>query len=124
MNVGPTGRGNFDERADKALEVFEKWMGDNNRSIYGCTKAEPEFRPPVGTVLTQSEDGDRLYIHLIDYPFSALRMENMAGKIDYAQFLHDGSEISIREKGNLVTFLTPGIRPSQLVPVIEVFLKK
>ena len=51
-------------------------------------------------------------------------MENMAGKIDYAQFLHDGSEISIREKGDLVTFLTPGIRPSQLVPVIEVFLKK
>ena len=124
MNVGPTGRGNFDERADKALEVFEKWMDANSRSIYGCTKAEPEFREPTGTVLTQSENGERLYIHLIDYPFSALRMENMAGKIDYAQFLHDGSEIEIREKGDLVTFLTPGIRPNQIVPVIEVFLKK
>ena len=124
MNVGPTSRGNFDKRADNALNVFADWMDLNGRSIYGCTKAEPEFVAPTGTILTQSEDEKRLYIHLIDYPYSALKMGNMAGKIKYAQLLHDGSEVQIREKADgSVSFLTPGIKPDQVVTVIEVFLK-
>ena len=124
MNVGPTGRGCFDHRADAALDVYTKWMRYNSRSIYGCTKAEPEFVAPAGTVLTQSEDGSRLYIHLIDYPYSELKMGNMAGKIDYAQFLHDASEIRYRENADgTVNFLIPGIKPDQEISVVEVFLK-
>ena len=124
MNVGPTGRGCFDDRADAALETYAKWMKYNSRSIYGCTKAEPEFEAPVGTALTQSADGSRLYIHLLEYPYSELRMANMAGKIDYAQFLHDASEIQIREKKDgSVRFLIPGIKPKQEISVVEVFLK-
>ncbi len=124
MNVGPTSRGAFDKRADKALEVFKNWMMDNSRSIYNCTKAEPEFKAPVGTMLTQSVDGTRLYIHLVDYPYAEMCMKDMAGKVDYAQFLHDGSEITVRDKANgSVHFLVPGIKPDQVVSVIEVFLK-
>ena len=40
MNVGPTGRGNFDQRAVNALAAYEKWMKYNSASIYGCTEAE------------------------------------------------------------------------------------
>lgn len=124
MNVGPTGRGCFDHRADAALETYAEWMKYNKRSIYGCTKAEPEFEAPVGTVLTQSEDGTRLYIHLLEYPYSEMRMENLAGKIDYAQFLHDASEIRFRENPDgSVNFIIPGIKPEQTVSVVEVFLK-
>ena len=124
MNVGPTARGCFDDRADDALAVYAKWMRFNGRSIYGCTKAEPEFEAPVGTVLTQSADGSRLYIHLLEYPFSEMKMGNMAGKIDYAQFLHDASEIRFRENPDgTVNFIIPGIKPKQEISVIEVFLK-
>jgi len=124
MNVGPTSRGNFDNRADEALEVFGQWISDNARSVYGCTKALPEYVAPPGTLLTQSNDGKRLYIHLIDYPFAALKMENIADKIDYAQFLHDGSEIQYREKeDNSVSILIPALKPNKIVPVVELFLK-
>lgn len=124
MNVGPTPRGYFDKRADKALEVFAEWMKYNDRSIYGCTKAEPEFEAPVGTLLTQSEDGKRLYIHLVEYPFAELNMKNMAGKVAHVQFLHDGSLIEYREKKDgSVNFLITGIKPDQTVNVVEVFLK-
>jgi alpha-L-fucosidase len=81
MNVGPTGRGNFDPRAEEALRVFGKWMHLHNRAIYGCTMAEPEFTAPAGCKLTQSEDGKRLYVHLQNYPFRLLKMEHLAGKI-------------------------------------------
>lgn len=135
MNVGPTGRGCFDERACHALDEFSKWMKYNSRSIYGCTMAEPEFKAPAGTVLTQSEDGKRLYIHIIDYPSQNIEMENLAGKVDYAQFLHDGSEVFAYEGNTViagiprtvekgyVSFGIPLVAPNMINPVIEVFLK-
>ena len=110
-------------------------MKFNSRSIYGCTMAEPEFVAPRGCRLTQSEDGKRLYVHLIEYPYSFLELSGFAGKVDYAQFLHDGSEIKMREgetghfsegqtkdETKLVLSIPP-VKPNVIVPVIELFLK-
>ena len=41
MNVGPTGRGCFDHRADAALQTYADWMKYNARSIYGCRNSRP-----------------------------------------------------------------------------------
>lgn len=136
MNVGPTGRGCFDYRAQNSLQAFADWMKYNSRSIYGCTMAEPEFCAPDGTVLTQSECGKRLYIHILDYPFSRLEFKNLADKIEYASLLCDGSEILYTlnsasnnceggdiEVENSVFFQIPVIKPRDIVPVIEVILK-
>ena len=136
MNVGPTSRGSLDWRAENALAAYADWMKYNSRSIYGCTMAEPEFKAPAGTRLTQSEDGKRLYIHLQVYPFAVLEMEGLAGKVEYAQFLHDGSEVLFKENSynfgawggdaaeeGKVFFTLPHIKPNTLVPVIELFLK-
>ena len=135
MNVGPTSRGYFDDRANAALDVFANWMKYNSRSIYNCTMAEPEFKAPEGCRLTQSNDGKRLYVHLLDYPFGFLELKGFAGKVDYAQFLHDGSELLMKEKssghfsegqteGDDLLFITlPVVKPNVTVPVIELFLK-
>ena len=93
MNVGPTARGYLDYRAEAALAVYAEWMKYNSRSIYGCTMAEPEFETPTDCRLTQSQDGSRIYIHLFAYPFAHLKLRGFSGKIEYAQFLHDGSEV-------------------------------
>lgn len=134
MNIGPCGRGYIDSRAEAALKVYADWMKYHNRSIYGCTMAAPEFKAPNGCCLTQSQDGKRLYIHILEYPVNFLCMENMAGKIEYAQFLHDGSEVMVETTiddlgpnvslgANAVAFRTPDVKPNTVVPVIEVFLK-
>ena len=135
MNVGPTSRGNFDKRADAALEVFGEWMHVNGRSIYGCTMADPELPVPRGCRFTQSADGKRLYVHLMEYPYAFLEMRGFAGKVDYAQFLHDGSEIKFTEKSSthfsecrteaddLLVLELPVPAPDVTVPVIELFLK-
>ncbi len=135
MNVGPTSRGYLDYRAEEALKVYADWMKYNSRSIYGCTMAEPEFIAPRGTRLTQSEDGTRLYVHLMEYPYAFLEMKNLAGKVEYAQFLHDGSEILFTEKeaqhfsegktndDTMVAFSLPVVKPNVIDPVIEIFLK-
>ncbi|MBO4368327.1 MAG: alpha-L-fucosidase, partial [Clostridia bacterium] len=135
MNVGPTSRGEFDKRAQDALKVYADWMHGNARSIYGCTMPEPGIEAPADCRLTQSADGKRLYIHIFAYPFIHLYLKGLAGKVDYAQFLHDGSEIlfeegkvdhfsegALEEESTLILKLPP-VKPDVLVPVIELFLK-
>ncbi len=135
MNVGPTSRGYLDSRAENALKVYADWMKYNSRSIYGCTMAEPGLVAPADCRFTQSQDGKRLYVHLFAYPFAHLQLKGLAGKIDYAQFLHDGSELlftdggmqhfgeALPEQEDLTVIYLPAVKPDVLVPVIELFLK-
>ena len=121
LNVGPTSRGYFDGRAVKSLGEIGKWMKYNARSIYGCTQSE--YEAPSDVRYTQN--GHRLYAHVFAYPFRDLVLKGFADKIDYAQFLHDGSEIlyDVDEKKNAVTFHLPVVKPDVAVPVIEIMLK-
>ncbi len=111
-------------------------MKYNGRSIYGCTMAEPEFTAPADCRYTQSVDGSRLYVHLFAYPFAHLRLPGLGGKVEYAQFLHDASEVLFTEgqidhfsakdekgsENDLILYLPP-VKPHTLVPVIELFMK-
>jgi alpha-L-fucosidase len=133
LNVGPTARGTFDYRADKALKEMGEWMKYNDRSIYGCTQAPEEFAVPANSILTYNPETNRLYIHLLDYPMVNYLLPGYKDKIEYAQFLHDGSEISIsKPRGhwveqktaeNDVNLILPVVKPNVEIPVIEVFLK-
>ncbi|MHC4886265.1 MAG: alpha-L-fucosidase [Planctomycetota bacterium] len=133
MNVGPTGRGEFDERALAALEEYGRWMRVHERSITGCTASK--FKAPKDCRITQN--GKKLYIHLFSWPFRHLHMEGLAGKVEYAQLLNDASEVAWNEmdssmphgacqaqgKKGTVIFELPVVKPNVTVPVIEVFLK-
>lgn len=129
LNVGPTARGMFDERANKALAAMGEWMKWNNRSIYGCTQAPDEFKAPANTLLTYNPKTNRLYIHLLDYPLQNLTLPGYAGKVKYAQFLHDASEIRFSqrnregENANDLNLSLPVLKPNVEIPVIELMLK-
>jgi alpha-L-fucosidase len=132
LNVGPTARGTFDHRADKALKDMGEWMAYNSRSIYGCTAAPDDFNVPDNSLLTYNPKTKRLYIHLLDYPLKNFLLKDYADKIKYAQFLHDGSEIKIGKPSghwikqetseNDINLLLPVIKPNVEIPVIELFL--
>jgi alpha-L-fucosidase len=107
-------------------------MSRNNRSIYGCTQAPEDFEVPENSLLTYNPKTNRLYIHLLDYPLQNFRLPNYKGKIKYAQFLHDGSEIRITERSghgtkedenvNDLNLSLPVTKPNYEIPVIELFL--
>ncbi len=134
LNVGPTGRGTFDYRAVEALENMGVWMKYNNRSVYNCTQAPESFQVPEHSLLTYNPETKRLYIHLLDYPLTNFRLPGMKGKVKYAQFLHDASEILITApyghhmQGSIATendlnLRLPVIKPNVEIPVIELFLE-
>lgn len=132
LNVGPTARGEFDPRALATLSSIGAWMRPHGRAIYGATQSA--FNAPPDCRFTQR--GDRLYLHVFAWPFKHLHLDGFAGKVAYAQLLHDGSEIALHEFGSRVgshtsvrdagagtlTLELPVQRPDVHVPVIELFL--
>ncbi len=136
LNVGPTGRGTIDYRAENALNSMGDWMKYNNRSIYGCTQAPESFRAPDQSLLTYNPKTNRLYIHLLDYPLRNLILKGYNGKIKYAQFLHDASEIKITATlggghwdnqeltENDIILKLPVNKPPVEIPVIELILEE
>lgn len=133
LNVGPNGRGEFEPRAVERLRGIGEWTRLHGRSVYGAGRSE--FTPPVDCRYTQR--GDRLYVHVFGWPFKHLHLPGLAGRVDYAQFLHDASEVGMRviepgehaqntKLGGLpdrtLTLELPVQRPDVAVPVIELFL--
>ncbi len=95
LNVGPTGRGEFDERALTALVGIGKWMKRHGRSIYGCTQAPADIHAPTDVRYTFNPKTERLYAHVFAYPFRHLVLPGLKGKVKYAQLLNDASEIKM-----------------------------
>jgi alpha-L-fucosidase len=105
----------------------------HNRSIYGATQSA--FEAPIDCRFTQR--GDRLYLHVFNWPMRHVHLPDFAGKIKYAQLLHDGSEVKYTESdpsvkaqnttsggaAGLLTLELPIVQPNVLVPVVELFLK-
>lgn len=137
LNVGPTARGEFDARALERLAGMGRWMHHHARSIYGCTQAPAEFTAPTDCRFTYNPVTRRLYLHIFVWPFQVLWLDGLGGVVEYAQFLHDGSEVEqkglepwqhdfggdLKNPERTLSLRVPVQRPDVTVPVIELFLK-
>ncbi len=125
LNVGPTGRGEFDHRALDRLAGVGRWMKRHSRSIYGCTQAPEEFDCPRDCRYTYNPETGRLYLHVFSWPFRHLWLRGMAGRVRYAQLLNDASEVGMKgaEEGDDLRLELPVKKPPVTVPVIELFLR-
>ena len=134
LNVGPNARGEIDPASAGILRGIGRWMRLHQRSIHGAGPSA--YTPPPDCRYTQR--GDRLYLHLFAWPFDSVHLSGLAGRLEYCQFLHDGSEIrheitdpdrpayATRPAGQqpgTVTLELPVRPPDVEVPVIEIFLR-
>jgi alpha-L-fucosidase len=93
----------------------------HGRAIYGATASD--WSAPADCRFTQR--GNRLYVHIFAWPMQALHLPGLAGRVEYAQLLHDGSEIPLQSNGHddSLPLTLPVQRPDVLVPVLELFLR-
>jgi len=134
LNVGPTGRGVIQEEAVDRLEATGKWMKYHGRSIYGCTAAPESIEKPDNCLLTYNPETNRLYVHVLEWPFKTIYIPGLNGKIEHIQLLNDASELKTTNKKGAwldetkegdtgVKIKIPVRKPNVEVPVIEIFLK-
>lgn len=139
LNVGPTGRGEFDARALDRLQGIGRWMKRHSRSIYGCTAAPEQFACPRDCRLTYNPEKRRLYVHLLAWPYRHLLLPGKAFReqVAYAQLLHDASEVGVETSpwfidqikhsgydiSDALMLTLPQTKPDETVPVVELFLK-
>jgi alpha-L-fucosidase len=73
-------------------------------------------------------------VHVLDWPMGRVHLDGFAGKVKYAQLLHDGSEVAFREgvrgawmdeskSEQTLTLTLPVVKPDVAIPVVELFLK-
>jgi alpha-L-fucosidase len=133
LNVGPTGRGEFDARALDRLNDMGDWMKRHGRSIYGCTQAPDQFVCPQDCRLTYNPVTNRLYVHLFAWPYKHVHLDGLAERVEYAQLLNDASEVllhmdewhakQIGSESKTLTLNLSKKKPDVAVPVVELFLK-
>jgi alpha-L-fucosidase len=125
LNVGPTARGEFDYRAASALDSMSNWMHANSKAIYDCSFAPSAYQSPEGEKLSYNPATKRLYVFLYNYPVDGkLILPGYAGKIKYAQFLNDFSELIYKpaSTGSDLELALPATKPRYEIPVVELTL--
>jgi len=135
FNIGPTSRGYIDEYEIQSLDLLATWMKYNSRSIHGCGAAPKEYPEPRDCRYTYNPETNRLYVHIMRWQHTVY-LPNLAGKIRYAQTLHDGCFVRVMENADgtagdpnpripagyaALSFLSQP-RGTE-IPVVEVFLK-
>lgn len=89
LNVGPNAKGQIPEESVRRLEEIGEWMKVNSASIYNC--GHSDYPKPEWGRFTQN--GSRLYAHILDENVNAICLPELAGQIDSMRLLQDGSEI-------------------------------
>jgi len=133
LNIGPDRRGAITPVDRSSLAALGEWMQLHEGSVIGAGAAG--IPAPSGTVFTRR--ADRLYLHLLHWPFGHVHLPDMAGKVGFARFLHDGSQVRCSEidpeqqamntipggqPPGTLTLNLPTAQPPVAVPVIELFL--
>lgn len=136
LNIGPTGRGEIDARAQDRLRGIGEWMRRHSRAIYGCGPAPAGFQPPENCRLTYNAEKKRIYLHIFAWPYKHIHLDGPAFRnIEYAQLLHDSSEVMLKgveewqlhapgaPSADSMAITLPQTRPDVSIPVVEFFLK-
>lgn len=127
LNVGPTARGEFDYRANRALDSLAYWMHANSRAIYNCTYPPQDLHIPQGDKMSYNPITKRAYLFLYQYPENGkLILQDYHHKIKYAQFLNDESELRYKESDtnpDNIEMSIPKLKPPLDIPVVELILQ-
>jgi alpha-L-fucosidase len=92
LNVGPTGRGDMEPRAQELLAEVGNWLGLHADSVYGAGSSK--VPAPPGCRVTQH--GRRVFVHLFDWPVGHLVLTGLPARLRFASFVHDGVEVPLR----------------------------
>jgi len=84
LNVGPTAEGLIPDPSIELLEAIGAWMKVNGEAIYGTGPNPYPYDPSRGRM---TQKGDRLYLHVFDWPQSPLMLYGLRNTVKTATLL-------------------------------------
>jgi alpha-L-fucosidase len=114
LNVGPGPDGTIQPEFEERLRVVGQWLKLNGESIYGTTYG-PWQTLPFGKTTAK---GNKVYLHIFDWPNGKLEIKNVTGKVKSATLLVGGKTVDIRQTGDHLWIDLPAQSPDPHVNVI------
>ncbi len=115
LNVGPTSEGLIPQASIDRLKYIGKWMKVNGEAIYG-TSASPFPWLPWGRT---TRKGNKLYLHVYDWPQDGMLKLPMKNKADKAYLLADpGKSLKVENKEGYVQITVPAEAPDPVISVV------
>jgi alpha-L-fucosidase len=99
LNVGPTAQGEFPAACVQRLQEVGQWLRVNGEAIYGTDRSPfPHLSWGVAT-----RKGDRLYLHVFDWPKDGKLRVPLDNEAKSASLLATGQKLSVtKESGRLM----------------------
>ena len=117
MNIGPQPNGELPAAAVQRMKEMGEWMNQYGETIYGTRGGD--VAPQTWGVSTRK--GNRLFIHVLDWQETTLRLPLKAKVKKAVQFV-DGTPVTFRQDKDGVLLTFPQV-PTETDYVVELILK-
>jgi alpha-L-fucosidase len=119
LNVGPMPDGKIQPEFVTRLREMGKWLETNGASIYG-TRGGPVTPRDWGATTRR---GDKIYVHVLDWPDAALLVPPLGARVRSARFLRDGSAVEFVQHELGVLLKVPPDKRDPLDTVVELSIE-
>jgi alpha-L-fucosidase len=116
LNVGPQPDGLVQPEFEERLRAIGEWLEVNGDSIYGTT-----YGPVQGiSAIRTTAKGQRIFVHVLDWPSSALAIPGLKPKALAAHLMATGQKLRFRQTEEKLEIDLPGRAPDPNVSTIAV----
>ncbi len=120
LNVGPMPDGRIQPEFTSRLREMGEWLARNGESVYG-TRGGPIEPRPWGVT---TRKGEKVYVHLLDWPDGVLEIPKLAGSVKKAYRLGEKTPVTVTSAPEGLSLKVGTARdPFDTVVVLEVARK-
>ena len=114
LNVGPQPDGTIQPEFQERLRAIGNWLTINGEAIYGSTFGPVQGAPGFRT----TAKGNTIYIHVFDWPSTALMIDGIKSKVLSARLLANNQVVSVQQTEKGLQITCPQQAPDKDVSVI------
>jgi alpha-L-fucosidase len=116
LNVGPQPDGVVQPEFQERLRAIGEWLSVNGDSIYGTTYGPVQGMASIRTTAKEK----KIYVHVFDWPASALAIDGLESKVIAAHLLATGQPLTFRQTEGKLSIELPAHAPDANVSTIAV----
>lgn len=121
LNVGPMPTGEIQPEFVVRLKQMGAWLREFGEAIYGTEGSPfPQHQPPVGGCTVK---GNRLFVHLFEYPTDKVELRGLKTKVKKAYLMRDKTPVGFKQKDLSLILDCPPVIPDPYDTIVVLELE-